>query len=401
MADVVCLDLPPGPAFVEALERAWAAGAAVFPLDPRLPAAERAEVMATIAPTMVVEAVGSGRSAEAGEPRRLVGGQPTTHGDALVMATSGTAGRPKGVVLTADAVAASANATSAALEVDPTRDRWVACLPVAHIGGLSVITRSIVTGTPFEAHARFDATEVIAAADRGATLVSLVTRALHEIPTDRFRRILLGGAAPPPDRPANVIATYGMTETGSGIVYERRPIDGVELRIDDDEQIWVRGPMLLRAYRQGTADGRPVVETEPFDEHGWFPTGDLGTFADDGSLRVFGRRGDVIVTGGEKVWPERVEPLLRRHPDVADACVVGRPDEQWGAAVVAVVELAGSSGSDQEETVRRLRGELREQVKASLPVWYAPQDVVVVDYLPRTSLGKVRRGEVRAAIVDR
>jgi O-succinylbenzoic acid--CoA ligase len=370
VADLVALDLPGGADFVRALITCWDAGDAVAPIDPRLPDAERRLVLDALRPSSLI--------GPDGRRSPLPGGAPVEPGDAVVLATSGTTGRPKGVVHTHASVAASARATSAALEVDPAADRWLACLPLAHIGGLSVVLRSLVTGTPVEVHDGFRADAVIAAArDRGATLTSLVTRALAQVPASLFRRVLIGGAAPPPDRPANVIATYGMTETGSGIVYERTPLDGIELRIDADGQIWVRGPMLLRCYRDGT---------DPKDADGWFPTGDLGSFAPgDGRLMVHGRAGDVIVTGGEKVWPERVEAVLRTVPGVADVAVVGRAHPEWGHEVVAVVV----PGPDGPPTLDALRG----AVRGTLPVWCAPRAVVAVaGPLPRTGLGKLRRG---------
>ena len=369
MAPVIALDLPAGPGFVDALQRVWDLGAAAFPLDQRLPDAERQRTMASIAPTHVLGIDG--------EIRPLDQGRPTEPADALVMATSGTTGQPKGVVLTHAAVAASAAATSRAIGADPASDTWVACLPPAHIGGLSVITRSLVTDTPLIAHAGFSASAVVTAAEEGATLVSLVTRALAEIDPALFRVVLIGGATPPPDRPANVVATYGMTETGSGIVYERRPIDGVEIRTGSNEEIEVRGPMLLRCYRNADRD------LDPFTDDGWFPTGDLGSIVDDGSLRVFGRSGDVVMTGGEKVWPERTERLLRSLPEVADVAVTGRPHPDWGAELVAIVVPSPGATVALDQ--------LREAVKNDLPVWYAPRALVIADELPRTALGKVKR----------
>ena len=374
MAHVVALDLPPGPGFVDALQRTWDLGAAAFPLDQRLPDAERQRTIATIAPT---HAIGIDQ-----ELRPLDGGRPTEAGDALIMATSGTTGHPKGVVLTHDAVAASAEATSAVVDANPATDTWLSCLPPAHIGGLSVITRALHTGTNLVVHERFDAAAVIAAAADGVTLVSLVTRALADVDPALFRYVVIGGAAPPPDRPANVLATYGMTETGSGIVYERRPIDGAELRIADDDQIFVRGPMLLRAYRTATED------VDPKDNNGWFPTGDLGTFAEDGSLRVFGRSGEVVATGGEKVWPERAERRIAELSSVAEVAVTGRPHPEWGHELVAVVVPSPGCAVNLDE--------IREHVRAELPVWYAPRSLVMVDALPRTALGKIKRHELPA-----
>lgn len=370
MARLVALALPGGPAYTEAIRRVWDAGDAIAPLDLRLPPAERDRVLAVLAPGAVIEADG--------EIRSLDGGRPVERGDAAVVATSGTTGEPKAVIHTHDSVRASAVATSKALTVDPTADRWLACLPLAHIGGLAVVMRSIVTGTPVEVHDGFDPAATLDAADRGATLVSLVTRALNQVPADRFRTVLIGGAAPPPDRPSNVIATYGMTETGSGIVYDRTPLDDLEIAIDDDGEIHLRGPMLFRAYRH---------DPDPLDD-GWFATGDLGRWGEDGRLLVDGRRGDVIVTGGEKVWPARIEAFLAERADIAEVALVGRPDPDWGHRVVAVVvPTAGAEPPDLDE--------LRAVVGDRFGRWCAPRELVVAPSLPRTNLGKVRRDAVR------
>ena len=199
-------------------------------------------------------------------------------------------------------------------------DHWLACLPLAHVGGLSVVTRALHTGTDLTVLPRFDVAPVEAAARGGATLVSLVATALGRIDASLFRTIVLGGAAPPPDRPANTVTTYGMTETGSGVVYDGVPLDGVDVRIDDDGEIHLRGPMLLRAYR----DGRdPLID-------GWLMTGDVGRWLPDGRLHVDGRRGDLIITGGENVWPEAVERALRTDPRVGDVAVSGTPRSGMG-----------------------------------------------------------------------
>ncbi|MEM8902824.1 MAG: AMP-binding protein, partial [Actinomycetota bacterium] len=212
-----------GAAFVHELIRCWEDGDAVLPLDPRLPDVAREGLVTAMRPTLLVGASGD---------RRRLDGDGVETGDALVIATSGTTGTPKGVVLTHAAVEASARATSSFLGVDPAVDRWLACLPLAHVGGLSVVTRALVSGTPVEVHDGFDAAAVDASE---ATLVSLVGTALGRIDPSRWRRIVLGGSAPPPDRPANSVATYGLTETGSGVIYDGWPLDGVEVRIVDGE----------------------------------------------------------------------------------------------------------------------------------------------------------------------
>jgi len=359
-----------GPAYVEAIRRVWDAGDAVAPIDLRLPPSERRRVTAALAPTDVIE--------DDGEIRSLGDGRPVEAGDAAVVATSGTTGEPKAVIHTHDSIAASALATSAALDVDPAADRWLACIPLAHIGGLAVVMRSLVTETDVVVHDRFDPTAVDQAAEDGATLVSLVTRALAQVQANAFRRIIIGGAAPPPDRPPNVTATYGMTETGSGVVYDRKPLDGLDITIDSSDhdgsgQVMLRGPMLFRGYRH---DPDPLID-------GWFSTGDIGRF-DDGLLTIHGRQDDAIVTGGEKMWPARAEAILGRLHTVAEVALIGRADPEWGHRVVAVVVPA-------DRAALPTLAELQEAVAEQLPVWYRPRELELRSELPKTSLGKIRR----------
>ncbi len=343
---LVALDRPGGQDFVDDLRRIWAAGDAAFPVDQRVPAAAKAEIC-----------------------RAMRVGEEIDDGDALVVATSGSTGKPKGVVLTHDAIAASAEATSRRLEVAGD-DHWLACLPLSHVGGLSVVTRALHTGTRLTVLPGFDAAVVT---DVGASLVSLVATALQRIDPTIFRTIVLGGSRPPADRPANTVTTYGMTETGSGVVYDGRPLDGVEVRIDGDREVWLRGPMMMRCYRDGT---------DPFDADGWLPTGDLGRWLDDGRLHVDGRRGDLIITGGENVWPEAVEAILATHPAVADVMVRGVSDDEWGQLVEAVIVATAAAPTLQS---------LRDHVKRTAPAFMAPRSLVLVDALPRTALGKLRR----------
>jgi len=350
---------------VDQLRRAWDAGDAVLPVDLRLPPPARARLLDALAPDVVVGPDGS---------QRRRGGRPTEDGDALVVATSGTTGEPKGVVLTHDAVQASALATTRRLAATPGSDRWLACLPLSHVGGLAVVTRSIHSGVAVEVHDGFDPVAVGNAARRGATLVSLVPTALARIDPSLFRFVLVGGSAPPPDRPPHVLATYGLTETGSGVVYEGEALEGVEVRVLGGE-VQLRGPMLLRAYRDGS---------DPKLAGGWLPTGDAGELDADGRLRVFGRRGEMIVTGGENVWPAAVEAVLSRHRAIAAVAVVGRADAEWGQRVTAVaVPVDGTDLPGLQE--------LRDHVRAELPAFCAPRSVEWVDDLPRTPVGKVRR----------
>ena len=362
MSHLVAIDLPGGPGFVEALRREWDAGNAVLPIDRRLPLRARTAMLTALQPDRLLDEHGT----------TTLDGRGVEAGDALVVATSGSTGAPKGVVLTHASVEASARATSEHLGITHS-DRWLACLPLAHVGGLSVITRSIITGTDLVVHDGFDATAVEQAARDGATAVSLVATALRRVDPSLFRVIVLGGARPPSDRPSNAVATYGMTETGSGVVYDGRPLKGVEVAIEPDGEVLLRCPMLLREYRDGSS---------PLDGEGWLHTDDLGRWLPDGRLHIDGRRGDLIITGGENVWPDAVEAVLRAHPGVREVAVAGVPDLEWGQRVVAWVVAA-----DPAPTL----ADLRSFTAGHLPAFCAPKQLHLVQSLPRSSLGKVQR----------
>jgi O-succinylbenzoic acid--CoA ligase len=366
---LVALDLEPGLRFASELRRVFDDGDAAWPVDQRIPRPAREKLFAAMRPSAVVTEH---------DVATIDGGVPTEEGDALVIATSGTTGEPKGVVLTMDAVVASAIATSDRLAVDAANDRWLCCLPLSHVGGLSVLLRAIVTGTPVEIEPRFDPVAVADAASRGATLVSLVATALGRlVQPEAFRKILLGGSAPFGTLGPNVVVTYGLTETGSGVVYDGVPLDGVDVAIDEEGTISLRGPMLLRVYR----DGR-----DPKSSDGWLRTGDIGSFDPSGRLLVHGRADECIVTGGENVWPEAVEAALTGLPGIAGVAVAGVPDPEWGERVVAYVVADGSPPPLDA---------LRSVVRAELGAASAPREVVIVDELPRTSSGKVRRRALR------
>ena len=326
-----------GEEFVVAMQRAWDRGDVVVPVDPRLPPWSVRELLERFGPA------------------------PIEPGDALVVATSGSTGDPKGVVLTHDALRWAAHTTNAALAVDPGVDTWLVQLPLAHVGGLGVVTRALHSGTPLT----FDAD------DPFATLTSAVPTQLERDDHARFRAVLVGGSSDwRADRGANVVRTYGLTESYGGVVYDGVPLPGVDVRVVDGE-VHLRCGSLLRCYADGAV---PLVD-------GWLPTGDDGEW-DGERLTVHGRRGDVIVTGGEKVWPEAVERVLRAVEGVADVAVLGRPDDEWGHVVTAVVVATGEPPTLDE---------LRDAVAATLPRWCAPRRLELRDELPTTSLGKVRR----------
>lgn len=370
MNELVALALPHGQDFVEEMRRVFDEGDAVLPLDGRLagPAAER--VVASLRPSAIVAAPG--------EVQRLDLGIPVEPGDALVMATSGTTGEPKGVVLTHDAVLASSRATLGRIGRERD-DAWWACLPFSHVGGLSVVLRAVHAGSKLHVSV-FSPTAAEEAIAAGATLTALVPTAFGRLPEPvraAFRRIVLGGQAPPPGLPSNVVTTYGMTETGSGVVYDGVPLEGVEVRIAAGSEIELRGPMLLRCYRDGS---------DPKREGGWLPTGDAGEIGGDGLLRVRGRIEDMIVSGGENVWPQAVEPLVERHPAVLEAAVAGVADPEWGQRVTAFVVTSGAVEA------AALLAEVRDLVRGELAAYAAPRQLVLVEKLPRTGIGKLRRG---------
>jgi O-succinylbenzoic acid--CoA ligase len=176
----------------------------------------------------------------------------------------------------------------------------------------------------------------------------------------------------------NVVVTYGLTETGSGVVYDGLPLDGVEIALGPEGVIALRGPMLLRAYRDGTC---------PLDPGGWLVTGDVGRIEESGRLVVLGRADECIVTGGENVWPDAVEAVIRTIPGCDEVAVAGVADPEWGERVVAFVV-----GSAVTPTLDEVRAVVRDELGAPA----APKEVVVVDTLPRTPSGKVRRAALRA-----
>lgn len=364
MPKLVALDIPGGDLFVSSLQRIWDEGDAAFPVDQRLPFEERRRLIERMGASKVI-------TPDSEQDRK---GYPVENGDALVVATSGTGGSPKGVVLTHGAVAASAKMTSDSLLIDPERDRWLCCIPVSHIGGLSVVTRALITGTEVEVHSKFSASACEKSGRSDATLVSLVVTAMQRIDVSLFRKVLVGGSSIPIDLPPNVVATYGMTETASGVVYDGIPLEGVEIKIIDG-QILIKSPSLLRCYRNGVS---------PFTDGGWFPTGDGGEFDKDGKLKVFGRIEHVIVSGGEMIWPARVERALSGLSWINEAAVVGSPDEEWGEVVTAfVVPTDKETAVSLEQT--------REALSEVLPRFALPRALHIVSALPKTTSGKVAK----------
>lgn len=386
--ELVAIDLEGGSDFVEAVQRAWDDDDAVLAVDQRLPSAARGALLDAARPHVVISRP-DGPAGPAAPVRRVTDRRAPLlgPGDALVVATSGSTGTPTLVVHTAAGLATHARAVHQRLEVDPDTDRWLVCLPLNHLGGFGVLSRALLTATPFDVVPSPETTLVATAPRRfGSTLVSLVPTVLDRIDAAPYRRVVLGGSRDDTDRPSNVVRTYGSTETGGGVVYDGTPLDGVEVRVDHQAAIAIRSPTNARGAR--LPDGTVTALT---DDDGWMATGDLGRWSDDGRLRVDGRAGDLIITGGENVWPGPVEATLGRHPAVAEVAVLGRPHATWGEEVVAVVVPVDRHRPPTLAQLRTLAGD-------DLAPYAAPRSLVLVDALPRTSLGKVRRQAVATAI---
>jgi o-succinylbenzoate---CoA ligase len=367
-----------------AIAAAWAEGVAVLPIDPAAPPEARARVLGRLAPTEVLET--------GGRTVTRPGGEPVAAGTAAVVATSGTTGEPKGVVLGHAALEASARAVGGALGTTAD-DRWLVCVPLHHVAGLSILVRARVAGCGLEVHRRFDVAAVAEAAGR-CTLVSLVPTMLSRLLADavgraavrRFRAVLLGGGPIPPALLAEARAlgavvhtTYGMSETCGGVVHDGHPLPGVELRTGGDDEVLVRGPMLLSGLR-------PASLGSPVDAAGWLHTGDAGRIDPaTGELRITDRLRDLVITGGVNVSPTAVERALADVPGVADVAVAGVPDVEWGERVVAWVVPAGA-GPD----LATLRAVVTERLGAA----HAPRQLVLVDAIPRSASGKLRRREL-------
>lgn len=325
---------------------------------------------------------------------------------ALVIATSGTTGAPKGAMLTPAALIASASATHDRIGGPGT---WLLALPSHHIAGMQILVRSVVSGTvpaELDLSAGFDPAALpaaVAAMAGGRRYTSLVASQLAKALTDpeataalaELDAVLLGGGPTPwpvVDAAAaagvTVVRTYGSSETSGGCVYDGLPLDGVELRIDNPDpsgagRIVIGGATLAKGYRNPPSP-------DPFAEQGWFHTDDVGMVDDSGLLTVLGRVDDAISTGGLTVLPGEVEAVLGRHPAVAECAVFGVDDDELGQRVVAAVVLRAGS------PVPRL-AEIRDFVGRLLDRTAAPREVHVLDELPRRGIGKLDR----AALISR
>jgi malonyl-CoA/methylmalonyl-CoA synthetase len=325
---------------------------------------------------------------------------------ALLLYTSGTTGAPKGVPLTHANLLSSAEALRLAWRWTP-EDRLVLALPLFHLHGVGVgLYGSLGAGAAIVLRPGFSVEDVTDAIDEsGATLLFGVPTMYGRLAAStrlgalRRLRLCVSGSAPlavavheavTAGCGQRVLERYGMTETGMIASNphdgERRPgtvgfpLPGVELRLHGDgDEILVRGPNVFAGY-----DGPTSASGDPAPPGGWFRTGDLGAVDADGYLRIVGRNKDLIISGGANVYPREVEEVLAGHPGVVEVAVVGIPDPDWGEQVVAFVEGSASAAS------------ITRYGQARLAPYKRPKEVWVVDALPRTALGKVRKDELRA-----
>ncbi|MDO8612705.1 MAG: o-succinylbenzoate--CoA ligase [Dehalococcoidia bacterium] len=335
-----------------------------------------------------------------------------------IVYTSGTSGAPKGAMLTFGNHwwNALASVLNLGLRED---DRWLACLPLFHVGGLAILLRSVIYGIPVVLHESFDAATVNRAIDEdGVTIVSLVPTMLARLLEERggrplpahLRGLLVGGGPLPMSLLEEcvrigwpVAPTYGLTEAASQVATltpdealgkmgsAGKPLFPTQVQIGGEGgkeappgvpgEILVRGPTVTPGYFRRPRDSAEALRG------GWLHTGDIGYLDADGYLHVLDRRDDLIVSGGENVYPAEVEEVLRAHPDVLDAGVTGLPDETWGQMVVAAVILREPARTSEEALLAFCRERLAP--------YKVPKELRFVTNLPRNAAGKLLRRELR------
>ncbi len=418
--------------FVIAMHATTLVDAIFVPLNVRLTAHELAEQLRNAEPAVVLcdlhcEALAVEAAALAGlskpfrmpleteeEKAQIVEAHDSESCHSIVY-TSGTAGHAKGVVLTYGNFWASASASALNLGLDPS-DRWLACLPLNHVGGLSIPIRSAIYGTTVELHSRFEPDAVNRAVRSGdVTLLSVVPTMLRRMLNaddlsfgSSLRAVLVGGGPVAPglleratERGLPVVQTYGLTEACSQVTTlapseamshlgsAGRALLSAEVRVDasvgEAGEILIRGPAVTTGYFRN-----PEATKAAFSD-GWLQTGDIGFFDKDAFLTVLDRRDDVIISGGENVYPAEVEAALLAYPGIEAAAVVGVSDDEWGQRVVAAVVSHLPVELDRVEPLLRSR----------LAGYKIPVGIERFDALPTTSSGKVQRRFVRQQMAKR
>lgn len=391
---------------------------------------------------VIVDGAPTGRVKEQVEQSLALFGRAFTQVDenpttpALVVATSGSTGQPKKIVLSAGALRASGRATATATGTGSAQ--WLLALPVHYVAGAQVLarsvlagtrpvlTRSISEGTSFSTRDFVDSAERLTARER---LVSLVPTqlhrlletpdtALHQAAVDTlcsFSAILLGGA------PASaqlitrarelklpVIRTYGSAETAGGCVYEGTPLPGVHVQIEPAKdtgapgRIWLGGPTIASGYAQDAQRTAAHFFTDPSGIR-WYRTDDLGSFdTATGRLTVQGRSDDMLISGGVKTSARQVATTLESHPLVQEALVFGLSDPRWGQAIAAAVTLTGTGRKACNYQHENLESELAEWVANTLGSVSAPKLIELFPQgFPNLSTGKPHRQAVQDRLAAR
>lgn len=397
-------------------------GAAFVPIHPRLTEAEEQVILDDVCPDVRlagqhIERTGAARSSPNEDDVPVA-----------IVYTSGTTGRPKGAVLSRSSFVASARASEKNLGWTPT-DRWLVCMPLAHVGGLSILTRCLSARRAIVLEPHFEPESVLRAIRRdAATQISVVPTMLHallEADRDgdlrRLRFLLVGGAAASPalleraaERGLLAITTYGLTEGCSQVTCQElrapgttepgsgRVLPGLQLRIARAQgglaephevgSIEIRGPNVMRGYWAGP--DKPAAM--PLTADGWFATGDLGALDESGRLFVHARRTDLIVTGGENVYPAEVEQAFERCAGVQDAVVFGVPNERWGQVVAVALALSGPHERADEQARLALA-----EVASRLAPHKRPRFFAIFPAFSRNVTGKVHRAAVCQEATER
>lgn len=375
-----------GPDWVVAAHAVWRCGATLLPLSTRWTDAEAGAALARLAPALVIGAAGFAARAEnlglpavthealrAGPQAETLPQGPDPEAPMAILLTSGTSGAPKAAALSWRAMAASADAVSAAIGLSPD-DRWWLGMPFYHVGGLSALLRCCRVGAAAVIAERFEPARTLEElATQGVTVASFVPTMLQGLIAAKgerpwpgaLRLAMLGGAAAPAallEACPFAVATYGLTEACSTVTLVRpeanrasrlsagTPVPGLAVRIlgpsgealgpGEVGEIAVAGPTLMTGYVGDPAATRSALAG------GWLRTGDHGRLDADGALSVLGRRTDLIVSGGENVYPAEVEAALLAHPGVAAAAVVAVPSARWGHSPFAFVVRRGPLDED-------------------------------------------------------
>jgi O-succinylbenzoic acid--CoA ligase len=410
----VAVALPPGRGFADVLHACFLLGAVAVPVDLRMSADEQ-RVIAAGSAVVIDEEWVAGMQAGDDSPATaewLVSARHDLAATAVVIHTSGTSSAPKPIELTYGNLLWSALGSAAALGLD-AGERWLCALPLAHVGGISILVRSAIYATTAVIHERFETDRVLQALrEQDITLVSLVATTLARLldaGLDRppaLRCALTGGGPVPAalveratEAGVPVSMTYGLTESCSQVT--TAPLAALAAGY------FGAGPPLFCTDVSCAGDGEilvagPTVAPGSIEQDGWLHTGDLGVLDAKRRLSVTGRKADTIVSGGENVAPSEVEAVLEAHPDVLEAAVVGRADPEWGEAVTAIVvprEGAALEGPPQgrgpAEGPAALAASLRAHCAAALAPYKAPKQILLRSApLPRTRSGKLLRREL-------